>query len=278
MLSLAPPVKARLIIDGSLPGARNMAVDESLLIEAAENGSATLRFYAWKEPTLSLGYFQRYSDREQHAASRDCTVVRRQTGGGAILHDRELTYSLAVPPSHPLAKHTEELYHTVHQAFIETLSQMNPHASPGWKILLRGHSSDQQAPAEPFLCFERKSPGDVIMVPAKEPPAAGPNLSTTTPFTIWKVLGSAQRRYHGAVLQHGSLLLARSPSAPELPGVSDLIGLTVAANDVAFAVRLRVESALGTPLLESTLPAELESRAAELTNNKYGSSTWTKRR
>ena len=71
-----------------------MAVDEALLIDAAENGVATLRFYQWSEPTLSLGYFQRYDDRDQHAASRECAVVRRQTGGGAILHDRELTYSL----------------------------------------------------------------------------------------------------------------------------------------------------------------------------------------
>ena len=74
-----------------------MAVDETLLFDAAENGTATLRFYSWDEPTLSLGYFQRYADREQHTASRTCAVVRRQTGGGAILHDRELTYSLALP-------------------------------------------------------------------------------------------------------------------------------------------------------------------------------------
>ena len=77
-----------------------MAVDEALLLDAAENGIATLRFYEWSEPTLSLGYFQRYDDRYSHAASRDCAIVRRQTGGGAILHDRELTYSLTLPASH----------------------------------------------------------------------------------------------------------------------------------------------------------------------------------
>ena len=77
-----------------------MGVDEALLMDAVENGVATLRFYQWSEPTLSLGYFQRYADREQHTASRNCAVVRRQTGGGAILHDRELTYSLALPANH----------------------------------------------------------------------------------------------------------------------------------------------------------------------------------
>ena len=94
----------RLIIDRPLPGAWNMAVDEALLLDASENGSASLRFYGWNAPTLSLGYFQRYDDRDLHAASRDCAVVRRQTGGGAILHDRELTYSLVLPPNHPLAR------------------------------------------------------------------------------------------------------------------------------------------------------------------------------
>ena len=57
-----------------------MAVDEALLVDAAENGIATLRFYQWSEPTLSLGYFQRYDDRHQHAASRD---VRRRPPANA---------------------------------------------------------------------------------------------------------------------------------------------------------------------------------------------------
>src|SRR6476660_1233785 len=102
-----------------------MAVDEVLLIDTAEHNTATLRFYSWSEPTLSLGYFQRYADRQYHAASSACAVVRRQTGGGAILHDRELTYSLALPASHPLAKQNEKLYQIVHEAFVEILSSPN---------------------------------------------------------------------------------------------------------------------------------------------------------
>ena len=76
-----------LIIDPPASGAWNMAVDEALLIDAADSGIATLRFYQWDVPTLSLGYFQAYDDRHQHAASGDCVCVRRQTGGGAIVHD-----------------------------------------------------------------------------------------------------------------------------------------------------------------------------------------------
>src|SRR5207237_8235421 len=106
----------RLIIDRYASGAWNMAIDEAMLLDAVETNIVSLRFYGWSEPTLSLGYFQRYAERENHAASLRCAVVRRQTGGGAILRDRELTYSIALPASHPFARHNVELYRDEHQA------------------------------------------------------------------------------------------------------------------------------------------------------------------
>ena len=91
------PIICRLIVDPPAPGAWNMAVDEALFEQAAKFGTPTLRFYQWSEPTLSLGYFQNYDDRRSHAASLGTAAVRRTTGGGAILHDQELTYSLVWP-------------------------------------------------------------------------------------------------------------------------------------------------------------------------------------
>ena len=73
----------RLIVDPPLDGAWNMGFDEALLEQAADPGIATLRFYQWQEPTLSLGYFQTYDERDTHAESRQAAVVRRQSGGGA---------------------------------------------------------------------------------------------------------------------------------------------------------------------------------------------------
>src|SRR4051794_22517252 len=96
-------IACRLIVDSPADGAWNMALDEALLIDAETSGVASLRFYSWREPTLSLGYFQRHTDRAGHAASAGCLLVRRASGGGAILHDRELTYSIALPQAHPLA-------------------------------------------------------------------------------------------------------------------------------------------------------------------------------
>ena len=119
----------RLLLDPPAPGAWNMAVDETLLEAAAAEGQCTLRFYQWAEPTLSLGYFQPYADRDRHAASRRCAVVRRASGGGAILHDFDVTYSLAVHDRHPLAIDRLRTYQVVHRALIEVLSQWGIEAS-----------------------------------------------------------------------------------------------------------------------------------------------------
>jgi lipoate-protein ligase A len=269
----------RLIIDPPASGPRNMAVDEALLIDTAEHNSATLRFYSWIEPTLSLGYFQRYTDREQHAASRECAVVRRQTGGGAILHDRELTYSLALPPSHPLTKQNEKLYRIVHEVFIDVLSPLDPYPDSVRSLRIRGPGTKIPRSDEPFLCFQRQSPGDVIFISADTTPTSDAALSQVPASSLTtKIIGSAQRRYHGAVLQHGSLLLERSPAAPELEGWNDIADLNVAANTLISKVADRVTQTLKLDLHESKLPLELESNAAQIANSKYGSSAWTKRR
>ena len=101
-----------------------MAVDEMLLERAQEQAAACLRFYGWSEPTLSLGYFQTYADRQEHPPSLPCAAVRRLTGGGAIVHDAELTYSIVLPGTHPLAAHRDELYQAVHGCLIEALERL----------------------------------------------------------------------------------------------------------------------------------------------------------
>ena len=180
--------RCRLLRHAPAPGAWNMAVDEVLL----ERAVACLRFYRWSEPTLSLGYFQAYADRREHPPSLPCAAVRRLTGGGAILHDFELTYSIVLPGTHPLAAHRDELYRAVHGSLIEALGQLGIAArlcQPAHKI---------EAVREPFLCFQRRSPGDVLIGQTK-------------------ICGSAQRRRYGAVLQHGSLIWQTSAAAPNCP-------------------------------------------------------------
>ena len=83
----------RLILNSPANGAWNMAVDEAVLQAVNEGVSPeTLRFYRWAEPTISLGYFQSFAELDEQAQPvRNLAVVRRQTGGGAILHDDEIT-------------------------------------------------------------------------------------------------------------------------------------------------------------------------------------------
>ncbi len=252
--ALEPPKQpCRLLLEGPAGGAWQMAVDEVLLESVAAGGAATLRFYQWSEPTLSLGYFQPFLARRQHIPSRDCSVVRRQTGGGAILHDREWTYSLVLPVAHPLASDAKQLYDAVHNALAMTLEESNVRVS-----VLR-EPSGRSAREQPFLCFERRSQGDVVCGDTK-------------------VCGSAQRRRRGAILQHGSLLMARSPHAPELPGILELTGKKLEREPVVETWVRHIAAGLGLELASGKL-SELElDRVRTLTLEKYSGFGWTERR
>jgi lipoyl(octanoyl) transferase len=270
--------ECRLLVDPPSSGAWNMAVDEALLIAASRDNVATLRFYEWEEPTLSLGYFQRHEDRTQHAGSRQCPVVRRQSGGGAILHDRELTYSLTLPARHPLAQRSPQLYTAVHEAILRLLKRLLPASGASRMIsifcpaLPQIVSKNQHATREPFLCFKRRAPGDVILTP--QPASADPSQTAEN----WKIVGSAQRRHRGAILQHGSVLLARSPAAPELPGYCDLTEAAITASTLASDLSTEISRILCAPVESESLPASLCVAARQIAREKYGADSWTHRR
>jgi lipoyl(octanoyl) transferase len=267
----------RLIIDPPAAGSWNMAVDEALLTAAVDGGPATLRLYQWHEPTLSLGYFQRYEDRHQHTASRDCAIVRRQSGGGVILHDRELTYSLTLPPSHPLTHDATALYNAIHNAFIAILSpKLSNSNSRDWQLAL--HQGDcRVAPSEePFLCFQRRACGDLLLVPTHAT-SAEPTATNSAP-TAYKIMGSAQRRHRGAILQHGSLLIAQSLAAPELPGWQELTGTPLPLDELIASVVRQLFGLLDCDLTPGELPASIRDMARRIDQEKYSSRSWTARR
>ena len=249
--------KARLIIDPPAEGAWNMAVDEALLETAAASSETTLRFYEWTPATLSLGYFQPHRERFGHEASRDCPMVRRSTGGGAIVHDHELTYSLVVPMDGRSNAAATGLYDAVHQSLVTTLSRLGVVASlhelP--KLVPLG-----DAPAsEPFLCFQRRAVGDVII-------------------GAHKIAGSAQRRHRGTVLQHGSVLLRKSASAPELPGLYDLTGVEISAAELAALWLKEVEPLLGLQTIPGRLSGPEQVLAREVQIGRFEGRDWTHKR
>lgn len=241
----------RLILDSASGGAWNMALDEALLQSAAENGVATLRFYSWAEPTLSLGYFQKLQDRHRHPPSRENACVRRSTGGGAILHDCDLTYSFTTPLASREAARATEFYDVFHRTLAEELAV--------WRIETLLCHRDVVVEAEPFLCFQRRAAGDVLLGGSK-------------------IAGSAQRRRRGALLQHGSLLLKRSPSAPELSGIADKTQ-TLPPPDILienWSARIAHSLKINLQKREATEP---ERRLAKsLQAEKYANPQWTKKR
>jgi lipoyl(octanoyl) transferase len=253
-----------LLVDPPQSGAWNMALDDALLNDATVNDIATLRFYEWNAPTLSLGYFQKYADRSQHPASQSAEVVRRQTGGGAILHDQELTYSLAMPRSHPLTVEAHLLYDAVHNVIADVLRSHLPHKLPATVLRI----STTESPDKPFLCFQRRSPGDILFVDGESPNSA----------VYHKLVGSAQRRSRAAILQHGSILLVRSAQAPELAGVNDVCDTKWTTTCLASELSARLTQAFNFEVVERVLRGQTHQSAVVLQAEKYGNPLWIQRR
>lgn len=243
----------RLVVDSPARGEWNMAVDEVLADWAAESGGCALRFYSWSPATLSLGYFQPHASRVGHRASRACPLVRRPSGGGAILHDDELTYSFAVAEGHHLAADAETLYRTIHDTLIVTLRPLGIEAS------LCERALELPPEQQPFLCFERRARGDVLIGEAK-------------------IAGSAQRRQRGAILQHGSVILGRSESAPEIAGIVELSGVSLRFAELQRRWCQELQRLLWLEMQAQPLSNAESRQAEELAREKYASADWIKRK
>lgn len=243
-----------MIVDEPASGAWNMAMDEALLQSAGRAGQGgCLRFYLWDQPTLSLGYFQEYEDRGRHEPSRTCPVVRRTTGGGAIIHDRELTYSFTCHVPQQVRSNSLALYDAFHSTLIDDLAEFGISASLCPETL----QWDDQA--EPFLCFKRRSRGDVLIDDTK-------------------IAGSAQRRHKKALLQHGSVLLQRSISSPELEGIAGIASVPIGPRGLSLRWAQRVSERLGLSLAPGTPTDEEYVAAGNLVRERFAHERWTCRR
>lgn len=228
-----------------------MAVDEALA-RCRRPGEATLRIYRWIRPTLSLGRNQPARGRYDPHALRSLGVdaVRRPTGGREVLHDRELTYAVVVPVAGPGS--LRAVYRQVNEALVEALAALG----------VRGGLAEPAA-RTPHLdagaCFGGPARGEVV--------ADGRKLA-----------GSAQVRLGSTLLQHGSLLLDRSPvrlASLADPGhgsrgeegvtLRELLGMTISFDRVASTVEAAVAGSFGGSWTRvSGLDPEEEARARSL--------------
>ena len=267
----------RLLITPPARGAWNMAVDEAILEQGQTGRSVsipTLRLYAWDPACLSLGHAQPFADVDGgRLQERGWEVVRRATGGRAILHTDELTYSVTGSASDPvLAGGVLESYNRIAQALLLAVKTL------GLPVEMKEHAGDSPTNTNP-VCFE---------------------VPSTYEITIHgrKLIGSAQARKKEGVLQHGSLPLtgdltricqglvfeneaARENAAQRLLSrattVESALGQAVTWETAAETFIHAFESQLGICLEKGELSEAEAKRAEELVAEKYDHPSWTER-
>jgi lipoate-protein ligase A len=250
---MAKPI-CRLLPFAVADGPANMAVDEVLLETAAASGVASLRFYGWTEATLSLGYFQPAAVRSSNSLLAELPFVRRPSGGAALVHHHEVTYALALPPGSLWQKRGESWIQRMHGVIGGALGTLG--------VTVRACCTGEEKKLGDVLCFLDQTPCDLLL-------------------GAHKVVGSAQRKRRGALLQHGAILLAQSPHAPALPGLHELAGL---AGDDSTGAFLR-ESVVTAFAAETNWTLELDDwnsterqRIEDLIAEKYTSAEWNSKR
>ncbi|BAS46030.1 lipoate-protein ligase A [Staphylococcus schleiferi] len=167
----------------------NMALDEALLNFVSRGEiDPVIRFYTWNPPTLSIGYFQRLSKEIDidKVKEKGYGLVRRQTGGRGVLHDKELTYSVIVPESHPdMPKTVTEAYRVISEGLLEGFKSLGFDAY--FAVPRSKEEREKLKQPRSSVCFDAPSWYELV-VEGK------------------KIAGSAQTRQKGVILQHGSIL------------------------------------------------------------------------
>jgi len=177
----------RLIIDGDLPGAQNMARDVAILESVSEGDSPqTLRLYGWNPPCLTLGRHQGIEAADlEFCSAEGIDVVRRPTGGRALLHHHELTYAVVAPlGAGPLPTGLQDAYRSICAALVHAMQNLGVDAE-----LIGGEVNLQlPGPRSTVPCFEAPAGGEVVVRGRK-------------------LIGSAMRAHSGSILQHGAIVL-----------------------------------------------------------------------
>jgi len=265
----------RVIYSGHSDGHHNMAVDEAIMESVAANlAPPTLRIYGWSPPAVSLGRFQEVAEQVDVEAiqQRGWDLVRRPTGGRAILHDDEVTYSVCVPQSQlPEGDSVLRSYRYLSRGIQRGLELLGVEAELGRKPpATGGKGSGHQQSA---ICFSHSTRADMV--------AAGR-----------KIVGSAQVRKNGIILQHGSVPITLdisdhlavmpgdgSGNKPEslqqaAVGVSQMLGRDVTYDELAEALVAGFSQALAVELQAGELSDQEQARAEHLSVHKYGTEAW----
>ncbi|MBI3823514.1 MAG: lipoate--protein ligase family protein [Planctomycetes bacterium] len=236
----------RLLPYAVADGPTNMAADETLLRSAVE-GIPSLRFYGWTTATVSLGYFQPCAVRLADPLLMSLPWVRRPSGGATLVHHHELTYALALPAGSPWQTRASWLQR-MHRIIQTALADLGVRVDCGTPIK---HGD--------VLCFQQYTCGDLLSSGSK-------------------VVGSAQRKHRQALMQHGSILLARSEHTPALPGIRETADVTLTAEQLQDAIVRAFTKETGWRAAEAEWTEQERGWIDELTAEKYGNVAWNEKR
>ncbi|MBI5190255.1 MAG: lipoate--protein ligase family protein [Nitrospirae bacterium] len=267
----------RVLDTGAGGAAWNMAVDEALLL-MAEKGQCvpTLRFFAWERASLSIGSFQKVDELDlARVASEGVPLVRRPTGGRAVLHGAELTYSVTCPiPSAHFPSDLMGSYKRIGACFLQGLNGLGVEAA-----LVPVSKNPDRKPGKSYthnpLCFSSPSWHEVLLDGRK-------------------LVGSAQRRLKGAFLQQGSLLMeldiegivslmkfadddARRAAAESLASKMTALGEVrpgISIEALKAAIVGGFEAEMGVRFVAGGLAEEEAALAGRLLREKYGRADW----
>lgn len=258
----------RFIATGPCPAAMNMAIDEALAYAVRKHRSApVLRVYGWNTPSVTLGRFQRIEAIDLPlCAELNIPVVRRPTGGRAVLHGDELTYSFSArTESGPFSKGLMDSYRKISRAFCRAISALGPVAEARTG---RDHGEGSGNP----LCFHSASFAEITLMNRK-------------------LVGSAQKRWSDGLLQQGSIpYMSDEGLTKKVFRIDDpvdltekMVGLKEVVPDLNPAyfeetVRRSFEEVFGVSLIPSALLPEESLHASELETRKYRSPAWTLQR
>ncbi|QUL98943.1 MAG: lipoate--protein ligase family protein [Candidatus Fermentithermobacillus carboniphilus] len=269
-------VRVRLLIHGSMRGKFNMAVDEAIQ-RACQRGEVppTLRFYAWDPACLSLGYFQDVEREVNLDGLREigADLVRRPTGGKAVLHDDELTYSVVIPEK-DLKGSVLETYQELSKALVRGIVSLG---IPAELAALEHGVTMRDQRFRQAACFSAPSWYEVV--------ASGK-----------KIVGSAQVRKNGVILQHGSIpfvfdsrkvtkcLKTSSPEhaakiesmlSRKAAGLCQILGRRISRDELQRHLILGFQETLGWEIVPGSLTRDEILEAVELSQEKYGKDRWT---
>ncbi|MFK7693116.1 biotin/lipoate A/B protein ligase family protein [Paenibacillus sp. HJGM_3] len=276
----------RFVHTGFGSPAYNMAVDEAILTAHSEGlVPPTVRFYGWDPPTLSIGYFQKAEQEVDFEAVERSGVgfVRRATGGRAVLHDKELTYSIIVSENYPgMPTTVNEAYRVLSEGLVLGFRKLGLRAE--MVSLASEEEKLKYSTAGSAACFDSPSWYELVVEGRK-------------------VAGSAQTRQKGVVLQHGSILLeldveqlfsllqfssdklrrrlmdSFASKAVAIGDVCRAIGLppvTLAQAEAAF--RAGIAEGLGIALADGALTPYERELAERLARERYGHDDWNLKR